>query len=183
MLLTKKLVDQGYTLEELNIYFRKFYGRYNDLLQTLSFIFFAWPNPLLMCVTYEHTAGLTSPDMTGYTINSTAGTCPYQVKFTLPEHLFTLVGYILYCIQYWWGRRYSNSNFLSDLINCAYLFESLVLIFIPHISLNVCISVPKYVWTVIYKLRDLNEISGFLTRCGHYLDAVNTRFKTIDNYF
>ena len=32
-LLTKKLVDQGYTLEKLKIYFRKFYGRYNDLLQ------------------------------------------------------------------------------------------------------------------------------------------------------
>ena len=32
-LLTKKRVDQGYTLEKLKIYFRKFFGRYNDLLQ------------------------------------------------------------------------------------------------------------------------------------------------------
>ena len=31
-LLTKKLVDQGYTLEKLKIYFLKFYGRYNDLV-------------------------------------------------------------------------------------------------------------------------------------------------------
>ena len=29
-ILTRKLVDQGYTLEKLKIYFRKFYGRYND---------------------------------------------------------------------------------------------------------------------------------------------------------
>ena len=32
-LLTKKLADHSYTLEKLKIYFRKFYGRYNDLLK------------------------------------------------------------------------------------------------------------------------------------------------------
>ena len=32
-LLTKKLVDQGFTLEKIYMYFRKFYGRYNDLVQ------------------------------------------------------------------------------------------------------------------------------------------------------
>ena len=32
-LLTKTLLDQGYTLEKLKIYFRKCYGRYNDLVQ------------------------------------------------------------------------------------------------------------------------------------------------------
>ena len=32
-LLTKKLVDQSSSLEKLKIYFRKFYGRYKDLLQ------------------------------------------------------------------------------------------------------------------------------------------------------
>ena len=42
-LLTKKLVDQGYTLEKLKTYFKKFYGRYNDLVQFYN---------LLMCVTY-----------------------------------------------------------------------------------------------------------------------------------
>ena len=33
MRLTKKLVVQCYTLEQLKLYFRKFYDRYNDLLQ------------------------------------------------------------------------------------------------------------------------------------------------------
>ena len=34
LILAKKLVEQGYTLEKLKINFRKFYGRYNDLYNT-----------------------------------------------------------------------------------------------------------------------------------------------------
>ena len=54
MLLTIKLVDQGYTLEKLKIYFRKFYGRYNDLIQHYNtpFTVFVWTSLLLMCVAY-----------------------------------------------------------------------------------------------------------------------------------
>ena len=29
-------IDQGYTLEKLKIFFRKFYGRYNDLLYNIT---------------------------------------------------------------------------------------------------------------------------------------------------
>ena len=36
---------------------------------------------------------LTPPDMTGHTINSTAGAWPHQVKFTPPGHLFTHLGF------------------------------------------------------------------------------------------
>ena len=36
-----------------------------------------------------HTLDLTLPDMTGYTLYSTAGVFPQQVKFTLSGHLFT----------------------------------------------------------------------------------------------
>ena len=51
-LLTKKRVDQGYTLDKLKIYFRKFYGRYNALVQHYNtpLLQFLWPSPLLMCV-------------------------------------------------------------------------------------------------------------------------------------
>ena len=52
------LVDQGYTLTKLKIWFRTFYGIYNDLLQhynTLPFAVFVWPSPLLMCVTSTYT--------------------------------------------------------------------------------------------------------------------------------
>ena len=35
-----------------------------------------------------HTADLTSLDMTGYTLDSTAGAWPQQLKFTFPGHLF-----------------------------------------------------------------------------------------------
>ena len=36
-ILTKQFVDRGYKLEQLKIYFRMFYGRYNDLLQYSPF--------------------------------------------------------------------------------------------------------------------------------------------------
>ena len=39
------------------------------------------------------TPDLTSPDMTSYTLDSTAGAWPHQVKFTLPGHLFTHLGF------------------------------------------------------------------------------------------
>ena len=32
-LLTKELIEQGYMLEKLKIYFRRFYGRYNNLVK------------------------------------------------------------------------------------------------------------------------------------------------------
>ena len=36
-------VDQGYTIEKFKIYFRKFYGRYNDLVQYSPFAICVWP--------------------------------------------------------------------------------------------------------------------------------------------
>ena len=58
-----RLVDQGYTLEKLKIYFRNFYGRYNDLLQqyNTSLSQFVCDLVLLWCVfTY------TGFDLIGY---------------------------------------------------------------------------------------------------------------------
>ena len=51
-----------------------------------------------LCVTPD----LTSPDMTGYTLDSTAGAWPQHVTFTLPRYLFTNLGFpeCLYCIEY-----------------------------------------------------------------------------------
>ena len=62
-LICKMLVDQGYNLEK--IYFWKFYGRYNDLLQhrnTPCSHIFVWSSPLLMCITYMYTGF----DLTGH---------------------------------------------------------------------------------------------------------------------
>ena len=92
-LLTEKLVDQGYTIEKLKIYFRKFYRRYNDLLQHYNTpLSQSWCD-LIFCWCVLHTPDLTSPDMTGYTVDSTVGAWTHQVKFTLPGHLFTHLGF------------------------------------------------------------------------------------------
>ena len=40
-----------------------------------------------------HAPYLTSPDVAGYALDSTAGAWPQQVKFTLPRHLFTHLGF------------------------------------------------------------------------------------------
>ena len=40
-----------------------------------------------------HMPDLTSPNMAGCTLDSTAGAWPKQVKFTLPGHIFTHLGY------------------------------------------------------------------------------------------
>ena len=40
-----------------------------------------------------HTPDLTSTDMTGYALDSTAGVWPQQMKFTLPGHLLTHLGF------------------------------------------------------------------------------------------
>ena len=73
-ILTKKLVDEGYTLEKLK-----------NKLTTLQY------SPLAVFVWWWvlHTPDLTSPDMTGYALDSLAGAWPQQVKLTLPYHLFT----------------------------------------------------------------------------------------------
>ena len=88
-LLTKKLVDQGYTLEKLKIYFRKFYGRYSDLVQHYNTYISQFLCDLFLCWCVLHIPDLTPPGMTGYTLYSTAGECSQQVLFTLPGHLFT----------------------------------------------------------------------------------------------
>ena len=36
---------------------------------------------------------LSSPDVTGYALDSTAGAWPQQMKFTLPRHIFTQLGF------------------------------------------------------------------------------------------
>ena len=46
------------------------------------------------CVLY--TPDLTSPDTIGYTIDSTTGAWSHKLKFTLPRHLFTHLGFPVY---------------------------------------------------------------------------------------
>ena len=62
-LLTWNLVDQGYTLEKLKIYFRKFYGRYNDLVQHFNTALSQFD--IFLCLCGLHTQDLTSKDNTG----------------------------------------------------------------------------------------------------------------------
>ena len=88
-LLTKKLADQGYTLEKLKIYFQNFCGRYNHLLQHYNTPL----STLLMCVTYTR-FGLAT------WLDSTVGAWPHKVKFTLPGHLFTRDIYSRLCYVY-----------------------------------------------------------------------------------
>ena len=56
-------------------------GRYNDLFQYSPAITF--------CLCVLHTPDLTSPRMTGYTLDCTTGALQHQAKFTLPGHIFT----------------------------------------------------------------------------------------------
>ena len=43
-----------------------------------------------MCVIFVvHTLDMTTQDKTGYTVDSTAGAWPHQLKFTLPGYLIT----------------------------------------------------------------------------------------------
>ena len=69
------------------------YCRYNDLLQHYNIPFSQFLCDLVLCWCVLRTPDLTSPDMTGYTLNSTAGAWPHQVKFTLLGHLFTHLGF------------------------------------------------------------------------------------------
>ena len=61
------------------IYFQKFYGKLDDLLlqllynTLLTLFLFDLVSPLLMCVTYTCTPDVISLDMTGYTLDYTAG--------------------------------------------------------------------------------------------------------------
>ena len=48
-LLTKKLFDQAYVLETLKIYFQKFYGRYNDLVQNYNIPLSQFLCDLVLC--------------------------------------------------------------------------------------------------------------------------------------
>ena len=65
------LVDQGYTLEKLKIYFRKFYDRYNDLVQHYNIPLSQFLCDQVLTLTL-HIPDLTPSDMTGYTYDSTA---------------------------------------------------------------------------------------------------------------
>ena len=49
--------------------------------------------PMINIVCVLHTTDLTSTDMTGYYFDSTAGAWPPHVKFTLPGHLLTHLGF------------------------------------------------------------------------------------------
>ena len=40
-----------------------------------------------------HTTDLTTPEITGYTLDSTADLWPQKVKFTLPGLIFTYLGF------------------------------------------------------------------------------------------
>ena len=74
------------------IYFRKCYGRYNDLVHyktPLSHILC----DLVLCWFVLQIPDLILPDMTGYTLDSTADVWPHQDKFILPRHLFSHLGF------------------------------------------------------------------------------------------
>ena len=93
MLLTKKLVDQRYTLAKLQIYFRKFYGR----LQYYSFAVCVGPCPLLMCVTYTEFYLIGD-----YRLHAWIhGAWPHQLRFNLLAYLFTHEGFpeCLCCLE------------------------------------------------------------------------------------
>ena len=71
----------------------KMYSRYNDLLQHLQYSPFVIVCDLVIWWCVLHTPDLTPPDMTGCTLDSTAGAWPYKVKFTLPRNLLTHLGF------------------------------------------------------------------------------------------
>ena len=48
---------------------------------------------IVICWCVLHTPDLASPDMTGYTVDATAGAWPHQLKFTLPGHILTHLGF------------------------------------------------------------------------------------------
>ena len=48
---------------------------------------------LVLCWFVLHAPDLTSPYMTGYTFDTTAGAWPQQVKFTRPRHIFTYLDF------------------------------------------------------------------------------------------
>ena len=75
------------------IYFRMFYGRYNDLVQHYNTPLYQILCDLVLCWCVLHTPDLTPLDMTSYTLDSTAGSWSQHVNFTLPEHLFTHLGF------------------------------------------------------------------------------------------
>ena len=50
-------------------------------------------NDLVLCWCVLHAPCLTSSGVNGYALDSTAGAWPQQVKFTLPVHIFTDLGF------------------------------------------------------------------------------------------
>ena len=72
---------------KLNADVSNFYGWYNDLLHHYNISLSKFVCDLVLCRCVLHTQNLTSPDMTGYTLDSTVGAWPQQVNLTLFEHL------------------------------------------------------------------------------------------------
>ena len=62
-------------------------------LQYSPFTVFVRPSSLLMCVAYTEFDLAGYDCMVIYTLDSTVGALPRQVKFTLPGHLFTHLGF------------------------------------------------------------------------------------------
>ena len=79
------------------LYFRKFYGRYDYLVHyNTQFLC-----DLVLCWCVLHTPDFTPLDMTGYTLDSTAGAWPEQQKFTLPRHtLFSHLGFPVFVLSW-----------------------------------------------------------------------------------
>ena len=70
-----------------------FYGLNNDLVRHYNTSLSQFLCDLVLCWCVLHTPDLTSPDMTGFTFDSTADALPQQMKLTLPGHLFTHLGF------------------------------------------------------------------------------------------
>ena len=76
----------GVIKDELKIYFRKLYGRYNDLVhvQHYNTPLSQFLCDLVLCWCVLHTPDLTPPDITGYTLESTAGAWHIRWRLLFP---------------------------------------------------------------------------------------------------
>ena len=105
-LLTKKLVDQGHhDAWNFKIYFRKIYSRYNDLLQHYN-----TPLSHFMCDLVPCWCALYTPDMTGYTLDSTAVTWLQQV--TLTRAFINTLGFSRVSVLSWMWHLFQALLFL-----------------------------------------------------------------------
>ena len=90
-LLTKTLFDQGYSLKNEDLLLTVLWSIQWSITtwQSSHFAVCVWPSPCCAL----HAPDINSQDMFGYTIDSSVGAWPHQMKFILPMHLFTHLGF------------------------------------------------------------------------------------------